>query len=527
MGQGERPRASPQRAFTATIVVCCGLLAAVVLGLSTRQAQALPSFARQTGQPCGTCHTDFFGLTPYGRRFKLYGYTIGGGKYRTPMLSLPRDKADVAFQYAKSAALPFPALASKEKSDLIAYADTIHPIDAPVVEETGPKGWVPPISMMGVLGFTHTDSPQAPSAPYHPNDNVTLDPVSFFWGGAITEHVGAFAQVTYAGPGPGVFTDPSLQTDTFSKTWTWDNTDIRYANATSIGGVDVVYGLTFNNSPTVQDLWNTTPAWSFPYASSTIAPGFSASTIIEGAFAAHVVSAGAYAMINDIIYLEFSGYRTLDFHTLNSFGENPFDMPGPLEGVAPYWRVAIEPHWGNHYLMLGAFGMLAKVHPWVAMLPSVEPTATFPQTDNYTDVGLDTQYQYQGSGWWLTLRGSLIREYQYLNASFLNGLTTTPNNELNSLRLYASVALGGNNTIVLTAQHFNIWAHPAALAATTDSNGWIAELAYIPYGLNNAPGWPWANVRLGLQYIRNNRVDGSTFGAQNDNTVFLYAWFAM
>src|ERR1700675_2462542 len=46
-------------------------------------AQALPSFARQTGQPCGACHTDFPGLTPFGRGFKLRGYTIGGGLFRT------------------------------------------------------------------------------------------------------------------------------------------------------------------------------------------------------------------------------------------------------------------------------------------------------------------------------------------------------------------------------------------------------------------------------------------------------------
>jgi hypothetical protein len=255
--------------------------------------------------------------------------------------------------------------------------------------------------------------------------------------------------------------------------------------------------------------------------------------MLEGTWGpGHVGSAGIYAMINDILYLEATGYRTLDFHTQNSFGVDPLGAPGLFDGVSPYWRIAIEPHWGNNYLMLGAFGMLAKVNPWVGInipngLNIVGPTATFPQTDKYTDVGLDTQYQYQGAGWWLTLRGSLIREYQHLDASFLNGLTTTPNNELNSLRLYASVALGGDNRVVLTAQHFNIWASPAALSAITDSNGWIAEVAYIPYGLSKAPGWPWANARLGLQYIRYNRVDGSTFGAQNDNTLFLYAWFAM
>src|SRR6202790_5575710 len=50
-------------------------------------AQALPSFARQTGQPCGTCHTNFPGLTPFGRRFKLLGYTTGGGLYKTTPFS--------------------------------------------------------------------------------------------------------------------------------------------------------------------------------------------------------------------------------------------------------------------------------------------------------------------------------------------------------------------------------------------------------------------------------------------------------
>ena len=51
----------------------------------TPTAKALASFARQTGQPCGACHTDYPGLTPYGRRFKIGGYTYGGGAYRTTL----------------------------------------------------------------------------------------------------------------------------------------------------------------------------------------------------------------------------------------------------------------------------------------------------------------------------------------------------------------------------------------------------------------------------------------------------------
>ncbi len=40
-------------------------------------AEAVPSFARQTGQECIACHVSFPELTPYGRYFKLTGYTIG------------------------------------------------------------------------------------------------------------------------------------------------------------------------------------------------------------------------------------------------------------------------------------------------------------------------------------------------------------------------------------------------------------------------------------------------------------------
>src|SRR5665213_828083 len=64
-------------------------------------AAALPSFARQTGQPCGTCHTDFPGLTPYGRLFKLGGYTAGGGNFRTTLFPTRDDPTKALAAYAK------------------------------------------------------------------------------------------------------------------------------------------------------------------------------------------------------------------------------------------------------------------------------------------------------------------------------------------------------------------------------------------------------------------------------------------
>src|SRR5271168_808800 len=57
------------------------LLLSAWLGFAT-QALAVPSFADQTGQPCAACHVGAFGpqLKPYGRDFKLHGYTASDGQ---------------------------------------------------------------------------------------------------------------------------------------------------------------------------------------------------------------------------------------------------------------------------------------------------------------------------------------------------------------------------------------------------------------------------------------------------------------
>ena len=57
-------------------------------------------------------------------------------------------------------------------------------------------------------------------------------------------------------------------------------------------------------------------------------------------------------------------------------------------------------------------------------------------------------------------------------------------------------------------------------------DGWIAEIAYIPFGASKAFGWPWFNARIGLQYIYYNKFNGTTLAAQDNNTLFLHAWLA-
>jgi hypothetical protein len=62
----------PLRIIVTVLLACCVL-----------PARAVPSFARQTGFDCFTCHVSWPELTPTGRLFKLNGYTLG------PRLAFP------------------------------------------------------------------------------------------------------------------------------------------------------------------------------------------------------------------------------------------------------------------------------------------------------------------------------------------------------------------------------------------------------------------------------------------------------
>src|SRR5664280_584296 len=490
-------------ASAATATAIFGFVFSAVTFGTIPTANALPSYARQTDQPCGTCHTDYPGLTPYGRLFKLGGYTAGGGQFRSTLFPSQNDWTKALAAYAKKPGSDMPTKAPSDTSQSIPYA--------------------PPISMMAIVGFTHTQASIEDSTPYKSNDNVVVAPVSFFYGGAITDHIGAFAQLTYNNSPFGAL-DP--QDPNASHLWSWDNIDVRYANTSMIGDMPITYGITANNNPSVQDPWNTTPAWSFPYAGSTIAHGPGAGTLIDGTFAAHVAGVGGYVWINNLVYLELSGYRTVNYNALNKLGINPFDAPGTFEGIAPYWRVAVEPHWGNHWLEFGAFGMSARVHPWTFTTDAdgFYNNETFAETDRYTDTAFDAQYQYQGENYWITLRGTYIHENQTLDSSSVNS-GSNPTNTMDSLKLLGSLAYGADNRIILTGQYFDTRGTTDPSFYAGDSSGYIAEIAYIPFMTSLAPGWPWANARVGLQYTYYNKFDGDTVNAHDNNTLFAYLWF--
>ena len=365
---------------------------------------------------------------------------------------------------------------------------------------------LPPLSAMLSSSFTHTDKSQAEDAArgFGKNNNFALDQVSLFYAGAITSNAGAFIQTTYDGVGDVL---------------TWDNADVRYARRGALAGSDFVYGVTANNNPTSQDLWNSTPAWGFPYSSSALAPTPANASLLDGGLAQQVFGAGLYGLWNNLVYAEFTAYGHLSRGMRKALGANPTTGTDSFDGVMPYWRLALQHDFNAHYVQVGVLGMDANRSPGGDTSSGV---------DHITDVGLDANYQWTGDPDNLVSAHAIfLDESQTDGASeIINGTNHT--NRLSTFR--ADVSYSIDNTYTPSIQFFQTWGtKDAALWGTgtgrPDSQGITAEVAYVPFGKPDSP-LPWLNGRVALQYTAYTKFDGTADHAADNNTLFLNVWLA-
>jgi hypothetical protein len=457
-------RASGSARFGVRAVLTFCALAFVALLAVEGPAQAVPSFSRQTGQACATCHTAFPELTPFGRHFKLTGYIEEGAKNPPPL----------------------------------------------------------PLAAMLMPGFTHTQSKQdAPPSPgLKTNDNLVTQQVTGFLAGGIYGNLGALVQVS-GNPING-------------QVW-FDGSDARYVDSFDLFGKKAYYGIDANNTPTFQDAWNTVNAWGFPQFSSGVAAFSPPGTHID-ALAQSVAGGGAYIYWNDLVYAELTAYLGYNKSTLEAFGMQPGPTPDVQRGAMPYWRLAVEPHWGDHYLMVGTYGLYGQTIP--GGLAGIG-------ADSYLDVGFDSQYQYDGQQYSVTVKLSDVMEFQKFNASVATLGASNVNDKLNSFK--ANATFVWDHTYSLTAGYFNVsgtgdplWDQAACgcnNVTSPNGSGLIFDAAYLPFS-HGAPGpYKYANVRVGVQYITylnlyggTNNFDGTGLGgthnASGNNTAFIYAWAA-
>ena len=388
-------------------------------------------------------------------------------------------------------------------------------------------GFTAPISAMAIASYVKTTKPQAtaPASGFGTNDNTALDQISLFFAGGLGSHLGAFVQTTYDG---------------VAKAWSWDNVDIRTTTTVQIKDANVLLGASINNSPTVQDVWNTLPAWGYPYTSSALAPSPTASPMLAGSLAQNTLGLTGYAWINSQIYVEAGGYGSPGARALAHLGADPF-APGDIKGLAPYGRVAVQNMLGDGTLEIGAFGMQANIHPGRDQSTGM--------TDQLSDLGLDAAYQVaRDNGDMITLNARLLHERQSLNAtctlaSMVDGLPIGTrvedcnHNHLTDVRADASYywhnKIGATVSAFSTTGSANGLVYAANRTQKPDSSGLMFQLDATPWGDGSSPLGPRFNTRVGVQYTAyqtfegaSHNYDGNGAKASDNNTLRIFTWFA-
>ncbi len=437
------------------------LLLAVVV-LLPEAGHSVPSFARQTELPCADCHTVFPELNSFGRLFKLNGYTLSS------------EQEIESKGTNQQASLKIPK--------------------------------IPPFSAMLQASYTHLKKTQ----PGTQNGNVSFpQQFSFFFAGQISPNLGGFVQLTW---------------DDQSTAFDIDLLDVRYSHTFNISDKDLVFGLTLNNTPTVQDLWNSTPIWGYPYSASPIAPAPGAAPLLSGgleSFEQRFAGLGAYAMYDNMIYGELAGYRS----TSHGEGGGPPDTnsANTTKNFAPYWRVVLQHQWPELYVSVGGYGFSGHFFP----------TGISGATDRFADIAADAQAMASLGPGTLTVHATGVHETRNFDATYPNGGTEHPTGKLNMIRADANYYFGQRYGI--SVGYFNISGDADTLAyapapisgfsgGNPGSSGVILELDYLP----------WMNVKLALQYTIYNKFngadlnyDGNGRNASDNNTLYLLAWLAM
>lgn len=484
-------RGKPARDGTRTYQA---LLAPFLLALTVAgNVQAVPLYARQTGQQCMACHVSFPELTSYGRMFKLTGYTIG-------------ERTNI----------PLSAMAIVSDS---------------VIKNQG------------------TDAGNI-SGQYPKAGKPAFESGSVFYGGKITDHFGIFGQWTFNNMQP--ITDPNTNAVRFTRHSNIDNTDLRYSNRFTAFDREVIYGFTLNNNPTSQDVFNSTPAFGFPFQASRTAAAWNVNqggtgvnvppvTTQMEALGQQVAGPGAYVYINRHLYAEFAAYRTANKAlSIFSAGINPATAVS-LKGYSPYWRLAYSHDWAENSVSVGTYGMINRVNT-----NNIDPNSP---TDKFTDIGIDAQYQFVGDPHTFTTQVNMIREKQDWDVLTHVGVNRdNPTSRLNTFRAKAtyyyqrkygvtgsyfasrtsSDCLQYSNATITCNAGGGTAGAGANLTDRNNSAGYVLELNYLPL----------QNVRVALQYTMFTKVqglsgnyalapDGTTLRSPRDNNLFyLYTWFA-
>ena len=472
--------------------------AVLAIALLPADAQAIPAFNRQTGQNCVACHAggQFPELTPYGRLFKLTGYTIGE---RT----LPISAMAVA---------SLSKVANKSKSD-------------------------------------------DPAFDFQKDGKVLLATASLLLGGKVTNNIGAFAQITYD---PYATQDASGSFHGHSKADNIDiRYADRFIGGERdlIVGISANNNPSVSDPWNTAAAWMQYVPVPSPTSSRFIDGNAPYPRYGSGG---NIAGLSAYAFWNKTVYLELGGYGTS--RGLSSFvsaGIANADTT-KLRGINPYWRLAYNREWGAHSLMVGTSGMVARVYD--DPLDTSDPASTHRFTDLAVDAQYQYLLDPHSVTAQLVYTSNRHRYPAALAnqpVSFVdaagNALPNTNDSDINYLlrarltyvyqaKYGGSVGIfnltGSTNTAHLTAGldpgSLTINADPSAEAPSTRQVDGNRTGSPATRGLTIEAFWtPIQYLRVGAQYTAYTRFNGASknydgFGrnASDNNSLFIYTWVA-
>lgn len=359
------------------------------------------------------------------------------------------------------------------------------------VDSDGKAGKVP-LSAMVVADYSR----------YRNDDNdktskTELSEASVFLAGRLTDNIGSFVQVTH----DGVEHHTAI-----------DQVDLRYATTLNLSGKDMLAGVSLNNNPTVQDPFNTLPVWGFPYTTSSRGNTIGAEFAGVGGTEQKVLGVNGYTLIDNNIYAELGLYNSLSQGLQSRMGLGHTDTTKLSN--APYWRLGYTMDQRTSAWNVGLFGFDGTLKDRIS-----DETAT-----KFKDFGIDGSYQFLGTRQHVvTVNGSYIRER-----------TKTPledgSDEANTVK----------DMRLATSYHFmNTYGATIGYFKATSENqkagnrGFIYQLDWTPWGKESSWNAPWANLRVGLQYVAYKRfvtydeeTDTATDLAKpgDKNTLSIFAW---
>ena len=473
------------------------LVAATVFASLAQSSFALPLFARQTGQNCVACHAggQFPELTPYGRIFKMTGYTIG--------------------------------------------QRTI------------------PLAAMGVITNTHvanTSKSDDPNSDFSKNGQTIFATGSLFTGGKITDNIGAFAQVTYDpyatqdenGNYHGHSNADNIDVR-FADRFINPQRDLIYGlslnNNPSVSDPWNTAAAWMQYIPVPSPSSNQFIDGNAPY------PSYAAGSNIAGLT--------AYGFWNRTIYAELGAYGSSNGAlSIMHAGVAPEDQT-KLRGLNPYWRLAWTHEWGPHNLMIGTSGMSAQIYD--DPLDTSDPSTTHHWRNLMLDaqyqylldphsITAQLVFEHTRHGYPGFLANQPSSFVDQLGNPLANTNSVDTSNLLRAKLTYVYRAkyggsigyfnlTGSTNTANQTAGF-----SPDTLTITSDSTV-AAPSTRVSGNLTGNPAtqgatleafWtPIQYVRIGAQYTAYSKFNGAStnydgFGrnARDNNSLFIYLWAA-